>query len=99
MAQGVWLWLLYPPDPKDNSNSFWKPQVPSPHILTLKTRQEFGWRKRPRKEQERGKKEKGERKEREGCLEIFRTISILYGASVLKKNERNDGEGERVRQV
>ena len=31
---------------------------------------------------------KGERKERARHLEIFRTISILYGAFCLKKNEK-----------
>lgn len=88
--------MLYSPTPTPKGILLQEPNVPS-HLYSAPksgraTSKETKTKQRPRKELERRKKEKKkekrERKERERHLEIFRTISILYGAFCLKKNEK-----------
>lgn len=82
-----------PTCPKDIWILFQEPNAPFHQILTKSRRatsKEPKTKKRPKKELERRKEEKKrENRERERHLEIFRTISILYGAFCLKKkNEK-----------
>lgn len=64
-------------------------------ILPLKVEEPPAKRPKPNrgqgknwKDEKKKRKRRKERKERERHLEIFRTISILYGAFCLKKNEK-----------
>lgn len=66
--------------------------LPPTLILPLKVGEPPAKRPKPKrgqgknwKEEKKKRKRRRERKERERHLEIFRTISILYGAFCLKK--------------